>query len=273
MPDSKMQYSIPALLALVSGFTSAASAEVEPSLQAAIASEFRSKDAVRDKYRHPAETLTFFQVKPTDTVIEITPGGGWYSNILGPYLAKQGKLIAASFPHDARPAFRGRMGKRFEAHVAKNAAQFATTEVIHFYPPANPSMGEAIADVVVTFRNTHNWINDGVEQQVVAAAFKALKPGGVFGVVQHRGREGANPQKSAGTGYVPSDYVIKLATEAGFVLEARSEVNANPKDIKAYRRGVWTLPPSLRLGERDKAKYLAIGESDRMTLRFRKPRD
>jgi predicted methyltransferase len=141
-----------------------------------------------------------------------------------------------------------------------------------FEPPTAIDLGpDGSADLVLTFRNTHGWVRDGVAESVFGAAFRVLKPGGILGVTQHRAREGADPVESAKTGYVPEAHVVALAEAAGFELEERSEINANAKDTKDYPEGVWTLPPTLRLGEQDRERYLAIGESDRMTLRFRKP--
>jgi predicted methyltransferase len=227
-------------------------------------------EVARDRYRHPRETLEFFGLRPDMTVVELWPGGGWYTAVLAPLLADKGKLVAASMdPKD--PNAHG--AKELVARIAASPAVFGKVDVHVVHPPADVSLGpDGSADAVLTFRNFHNWMQDGIADKVLAASFKVLKPGGVLGIVEHRARADADPAKVFNSGYVPEATVIEMAQKAGFVLEARSEVNANPLDTKDYPEGVWTLPPVLRLGDKDKAKYVAIGESDRMTLRFRKPR-
>ncbi|WP_417349136.1 class I SAM-dependent methyltransferase [Ferrimonas sp.] len=236
--------------------------------------EHRSQANIeRNQYRHPAETLDFFGLHPHMRVIELWPGGGWYSEILAPYLKENGKFIAASF--DTNPAeetprtrYRANAGKRYETKLAEEPELYSKVEVITFDPPAKISLGvEASVDMVLTFRNLHNWAMADSLEPVFQAAFEVLTPGGVFGVVEHR----ANPGMPAESGYMDEAQMIALAQKVGFKLAAKSEVNANPKDTKNYERGVWTLPPSLRLKEQDREKYLAIGESDRMTLKFYKP--
>ncbi|ABV87770.1 class I SAM-dependent methyltransferase [Shewanella pealeana] len=240
-------------------------------LQTAVTSDFRqAKNSARDQYRHPEQTLNFFDIKPSDTVIELWPGGGWYAEILAPYLAKEGHYIAGNFdthPADekARNSYRPKVGKKFEAWLKENKAKVGGATTVTFEPPTYYSMGdENSADAVLTFRNLHNWAMKGYLEPVFASAYKVLKPGGTFGIVEHRGE----PDMDAKTGYMDQASVIKLAEKAGFSLVASSEVNANPKDSKDYPKGVWTLPPRLALEDQDKQKYLAIGESDRMTLKF-----
>lgn len=240
-------------------------------LQTAVTSDFRqAKNSARDQYRHPEQTLNFFDIKPSDTVIELWPGGGWYAEILAPYLAKEGHYIAGNFdthPADekARNSYRPKVGKKFEAWLKENKAKVGGATTVTFDPPTYYSMGdENSADAVLTFRNLHNWAMKGYLEPVFASAYKVLKPGGTFGIVEHRGE----PDMDAKTGYMDQVSVIKLAEKAGFSLVASSEVNANPKDSKDYPKGVWTLPPRLALEDQDKQKYLAIGESDRMTLKF-----
>ena len=242
-------------------------------LEAAIAGDHRAAaNVARDQYRHPLQTLEFFGLQPTMTVIEIWPGNGWYSEILAPALRGSGTFIAASFGEDSAPAYRPRLHKELLDKFAARPDVYDQARVIAWDPPTQPSLGEpGSADMVLTFRNTHGWINDGVEKDVFKAMFEVLKPGGTLGVVQHRAKADADPAASAKLGYVPESHVVALATAAGFELVARSEINANPRDTADYEKGVWTLPPRLLLGEQDKARYLAIGESDRMTLRFRKP--
>ncbi|WP_299806851.1 methyltransferase [uncultured Shewanella sp.] len=240
-------------------------------LETAVSSDFRqAKNSARDQYRHPEQTLSFFEIKPSDTVIELWPGGGWYAEILAPYLAKEGQYIAGNFdtnPADekARNGYRPKVGKKFEAWLKDNKAQVGSASIVTFDPPSYYAMGDDnSADAVLTFRNLHNWAMKGYLEPVFDSAYKVLKPGGTFGIVEHRGE----PDMDVKTGYMDQAEVIKLAEKAGFTLVASSEVNANIKDTKDYPKGVWTLPPRLALDGQDKEKYLAIGESDRMTLKF-----
>nr|WP_239537653.1 methyltransferase [Dyella mobilis] len=239
-------------------------------LDAVLAGSWRSAtDKARDVYRHPKQTLQFFGLQPDQTVVEITPGGGWYSEILAPLLRDNGHYVAAV------PAGNGAEQKRnaaaLQAKFAGDAAEYGKASIITFNPKT-PVFGPAgSADMVLTFRNVHNWAEAGTGEAMFKAFYAVLKPGGTLGVADHRAAQGASFESVKDTGYLPTDYVIKLATDAGFKLDAQSEINANPKDTKDYPKGVWTLPPTLTLGEQDRAKYLAIGESDRMTLRFVKP--
>lgn len=233
--------------------------------------DWRSADnRARDRYRHPQQTLEFFAVQADQTVIEITPGGGWYSEILAPLLKPHGQYVAAlqastSSDYDRKAA--AGLRQKFAA----DPARYAAARTLEFDPQA-PVLGPpASADRVLTFRNVHNWVLAEDQAQIFGAFFKVLKPGGVLGVVDHRAKRGAQVEDIKQSGYLPVDYVIELATAAGFQLQAQSEVNANPKDTKDYPAGVWTLPPGLKLGEQDRARYLAIGESDRFTLSFVKP--
>ena len=228
----------------------------------------------RDVYRHPLETLTFFGVTPHSKVIEIWPGGGWYADILVPYATKHGSYAAAvndpaSVEKESSKAYYAKANKGLSDKFAANPEVFSKATMV-LIDPAKPVLGEAgSADVVLTFRNVHNWRMANQQDGMFAAFFAVLKKGGTLGVVEHRANSDvADDDKS---GYVSEAQVIALATAAGFKLEAKSEVNANAKDTKDYADGVWTLPPSYRLGEVDKAKYTAIGESDRMTLKFVKP--
>jgi predicted methyltransferase len=242
-----------------------AAAHADAGLQAAIAGPWRSEgNRARDRYRHPAETLAFFGVKPTDTVIEISPGAGWYSEILAPYLHDRGRFIAASAASPGR-------ANPLDARFLADPARFGRAD-LHEYNPKDPAFGAAdSADVVLTFRNLHNWLAAGTAEYHLRAAYDVLKPGGVLGVVEHRAKPGTDIEASKKSGYVAEQLVIDLAGEVGFELDARSEVNANPRDTADHPNGVWTLPPTNRHDAADKAKYQAIGESDRMTLRFRKP--
>ena len=240
-------------------------------LQAAVdAPQREAANRARDVHRHPVETLAFFGVKPTDTVIEISPSAGWYSEILAPYLREGGTYIAAAA---AAPADSGG-GKRNAALQAKFAASPARYDRVQWleYDGKAPVLGApGAADVVLTFRNVHNWVAAGTTDAYFQAFFAALKPGGVLGVVDHRAGPGTDLDTMKKSGYLTEALVIDHATRAGFVLDARSEVNANPKDSADHPNGVWTLPPTNRHDAGDAAKYAAIGESDRMTLRFRKP--
>jgi len=223
----------------------------------------------RDASRHPTETLTFFGIEPDMTVLELRPGGGWYTEILAPYLRESGRLIVGV------PSAQGRRAKyraRFLEMKAGRPEVFGEVLVVTFDPPQPIDLGPSESvDMVLTFRNTHNWIGDGGEAEAYAAFYDVLRPGGTLGVVQHRAADGADPQESAKNGYVPEAYVIEVAENAGFELVGRSDINRNPRDDHDHPAGVWTLPPVLRLGDEDRAEYEAIGESDRMTLKFRKP--
>ena len=234
-----------------------------------------AKNRARDKYRHPRETLEFFGVKPGMTVIEIWPSGGWYTEVLAPYLRDKGKYIGVindpSLVEPGREKFYAGQNNALRAKLGARPDVYDRVELKPIHPLA-PELGEPnSADAVLTFRNVHNWVMGGNEKEMFAAFYEVLKPGGVLGVVDHRAAEGAELEKVRNSGYLPEAYVINLAVRAGFRLEARSEVNANPKDRKDYPNGVWTLPPALREGDKGRDEYLAIGESDRMTLRFVKP--
>jgi predicted methyltransferase len=232
----------------------------DPELQKALDGPQRSAESrARDKYRHPAETLAFFGLRPDMTVVELYPGGGWYTEILAPYLAAKGKLIIT--------------GSRAVAErIEKEPTVFGKVELKRLDPPNDFTLAPAgSVDLVLTFRNVHNWMQAGYAEKVFAAAFKALKKGGTFGVVEHRAKPGTTEKQSAESGYVAEDTVLDYAKKAGFELAARSEINANPSDTKDHPGGVWALPPVLANKDTDRAKYLAIGESDRMTLRFKKP--
>ena len=227
----------------------------------------------RDIYRHPRETLQFFGLKPGMTVVEIWPGGGWYTEVLAPVLRGNGVLYAAHFHVDEKsPKYMGPSRDGFLKKLAAHPAVYDQVRVTAFNAPQNVAIAPAgTADLVLTFRNVHNWTAAKNDEASFRAFFTALKPGGVLGVVEHRAKEGAALEEMIKSGYMTEAYVIALAEKAGFRLAGRSEVNANPKDTKDHPRGVWTLPPTWRLGDQDRAKYAAIGESDRMTLKFVKP--
>ena len=247
----------------------ASTTEPQAALRAAITSPVRTPaNVVRDPYRHPAETLTFFGVKPDDTVVEIWPGGGWYTEILAPYLAGGGGTYIAA------ASDRGLTGVR--ELMTDKGAPFAKVRHANF--PILDAGGTPVpagsADVVLTFRNVHNWMmgDKPFEAEAFKQMYAMLKPGGTLGVVEHRLPENADDARQLKSGYVKVSTVRRLAEAAGFRLVGSSEVNANPKDDSDHPEGVWTLPPTYGLGDKDRAIYAAIGESDRMTLKFVKPR-
>jgi predicted methyltransferase len=232
-----------------------------------------AKNTARDPYRHPYEVLNFFGVGPDATIVEIDPGGaGYWTEILAPYLRDHGRYIAANGPKDSPSEEVQRGNAAFAAKVAGDPTNYAKVEATEFDPSGKGLTTAGDADFVLTFRNIHNWMKDGTEKTAFADFFKALKPGGALGVEEHRGRAD-QPQDPKGlSGYVRQDYAIQLAEAAGFKFVGASEVNANPKDTKDYPEGVWTLPPTFRLGDKDRDKYAAIGESDRFVLKFVKPK-
>jgi predicted methyltransferase len=249
--------------------TSSTPANLPATLEDAVGSgTYRTAANVkRDMARHPLETLKFFGVQPDMTVVEIWPGAGWYMEILGPYLAAKGNYIAAVPPATNDEGKTRAMGvsQWLRSHPEVKVTQTTLA------PPAHTEIAPTgSADMVLTFRNVHNWMMNKNEQAVFNSFFKALKPGGILGVVEHRG-DPKKTQSHQSKGYVREDVIIKIAKKAGFQLLERSEINANPRDTKNYAEGVWTLPPSLALGDKDYDKYAAIGESDRMTLKFVKP--
>ncbi len=242
----------------------------DTALDAAIASPLRNpKAAARDSARHPAEELRFFGLNARQHVVELWPSSGYWTEILAPYLAAGGRYTAALVPKSATEEGPGI--KAWRARIALHPERFGTIvetrlDAGHFdiAPPGS-------ADLVLTFRNLHNWMEGGYAPQVLAACFKALKPGGILGLEEHRGRDD-RPQDPLGkSGYVRQDYAIAMVRAAGFELAGSSEINANPNDSKDWPEGVWTLPPTLTLGNKDREKYLAIGEADNFVLKFRKP--
>lgn len=263
--------SVPAVLAQTD--------DASRALDAAIAGSHRSAaNKARDRYRHPKETLEFFGLRPDMTVVEIWPGGGWYTDILAPVLRERGKLYAAQygsappFPYQAREmeAFRAKLARAPEVYgdVTITALDFSGSSEIA--PPGS-------VDLVVTFRNVHNWFQEGygppnAAELAFKAMYAALKPGGILGVVDHRWPDPTTENPRASNGYVSERRVVEYAENAGFELVGGSGINDNPLDMHDHPEGVWTLPPDLALGERDRDKYLAIGESDRFTLKFVKPR-
>lgn len=255
---------------LAAGMAGAAgtAATEDAALKAAIAGEHRSAaNKARDAWRHPYETLTFFGIKPNMTVVELVPSGGWYTEILAPYLRENGKLIGAG--QEIAPD--KRYGMAFKKKLDSNPALYDKVVPAVFEPPKTFKIAEPNSvDMVLTFRNLHNWVGGGEDalQNTLREVHKVLKPGGVLGVVDHRLPASMTQDAKASSGYVHEAWVVKQAEKAGFKLAAKSEVNANPKDTANHAKGVWTLPPVLANKDTDREKYMAIGESDRMTLKF-----
>ncbi|RUO69025.1 methyltransferase [Pseudidiomarina salinarum] len=233
-----------------------------------------TSNKLRDEFRNPVETLQFFGIEPDMTVVEIWPGSGWYTEILAPYLQAQGQLYAAHFPASDTRSYYAKSRQDFAERLS-NDPYFSDVILTEFAPLADSDIAPpASADMVLTFRNLHNWYMAHGEEGVEGAFsdfYEALKPGGVLGVVDHRLPEDRPDEDMASTGYMKESWVIEQAEQAGFVLDASSDVNANPDDTADHPRGVWTLPPTLRLGEDNRDYYVGIGESDRFTLRFVKP--
>jgi predicted methyltransferase len=251
------------------GYTAAAAA-ADAALIAAVASPARPASAVvRDKARHPVEELTFFGISPKLNVVELWPGGGYWTDILGPYLAPSGHYTVALPPSgDGENA--GVV--RFRARIAAEKDRLGTIHESTLGPGHFEIAPPGSADLVLTFRNLHSWMNEGYAEQALAASFTALKPGGILGIEEHRARNDIPQDPKAENGYVRQDYAIAMAKKAGFVLVSSSEINANPRDTKDWPKGVWTLPPSLAMGEKDRDKYITIGEADNFVLKFQKPR-
>ncbi|TKD50677.1 class I SAM-dependent methyltransferase [Sphingomonas baiyangensis] len=265
MRQTLIAFAIATTAAAVTSVAVGAPQNQRAAIEAAVAAPTRTlANVARDGARHPVETLAFFGVEPDDTVVELYPGGGWYTEILAPYLASSGSLwVAAPMPNGV---------KGVQTLMAKDAATYGKLRVASF-PAGDAKVPDGAADVVLTFRNIHNWHMGGAKnaQLAFAEAFRMLKPGGTFGVVEHRLPEARPDGDQDKSGYMKTSTVVAYARKAGFEVVGQSEVNANPKDTADWAQGVWTLPPVLRLKDQDRAKYEAIGESDRMTIRFRKP--
>jgi predicted methyltransferase len=239
-------------------------------IQAVLAGKHRKPgNADRDKYRHPIETLDFFGFKPTLTVLEVGPGEGWYTEVLAPALAAKGKLIDTNSdpngPADARSTF---YGQRFQAFLDKAPEVYGKVQTVVVDGKAPSLTLDGMVDMALVMREVHGMVNQGTLGAWLGAINRSLKPGGVLGIEEHRAKPDADPVESSKKGYVPEKWLIDQVEAAGFKLAGKSEVNANPKDTKDYPEGVWTLPPSFALEGKDHDKYAAIGESDRMTLKF-----
>ncbi|MGI4878171.1 MAG: class I SAM-dependent methyltransferase [Janthinobacterium lividum] len=258
-------------LIVLAAFAIVAPALAAPADMAAILAGPQRSEAnrARDQFRHPVETLAFFGLKPTMTVVEITPAGGWYTEILAPYLRDHGHYIAAGSDPTTENGAKG--VARFKAKLDADPANFGKVEVTTFAKDRYDIAKPGTADMVLSFREIHNYYTGGYAPETFKAFYAALRHGGVLGVVEHRLPEGRPAEREGTSGYMKVSTVKRLAEAAGFRFVAASEVNANPKDTADYPDGVWTLPPSYQLGDKDRAKYAAIGESDRMTLKFVKP--
>ncbi len=262
------------LVFLSLGFTSVQADGDITSLQKAISGKQRSAEhKARDQYRHPQQTLEFFDIKENMKVVEIWPGEGWYTEILAPYLKVKGKLYAAHFSSNTELPYHKKSLGAFVDKMHKQPKIYNKVELTELEPPVSLQIAQdGSIDRVVTFRNVHNWMKNDQAAAVFTAMYKALKPGGILGVEEHRNSPLKPQDTRAESGYVSEDYVIALARKAGFEFLAKSEINANGKDTKNYPAGVWTLPPTLKLKNKDREKYQAIGESDRMTIKFIKPK-
>lgn len=238
-------------------------AKDEPLAQAVAASHRTPAFVERDKYRRPLQELEFFGLKPGQTVVEIAPGAGYWTEILAPYLRDKGTLYTVVSPQAS---------ENWKKKLDTNPALYDQVKITQMGTDSYEIAPAGSADLVVTFRNVHNWMARGTVDQVFAAAFKALKPGGILGIEEHRAAPDQPQDPKAASGYVREDYTIELASKAGFKVLGKSELLANPKDAKNWPKGVWTLPPTLAEGEKDREKYLAIGEADNFLLKFQKPR-
>ena len=253
---------------LVSTFLTFQNLQASTIEDAVINDERSAKNIVRDKYRHPIETLKFFQIKSNMTVIELSPGSGWYTEILSKYLYEEGKLIAAAYnPSVSDYAKRSR--EAYEKKL-KSKISYNKVEVVDLFSKLSD---DATIDAVLTFRNIHNWIDEDTKnlRKIFEQSYSALKPGGIFGMVEHRAKPGTSLEDMRKSGYVTEELTINLAKEVGFILSAKSNINANIKDTKDHPAGVWSLPPTLYLKDKNREKFIEIGETDRMTLLFRKP--
>jgi predicted methyltransferase len=250
--------------ALLAALPLTAAVGKDAALAKAVASEHRTPAFVeRDKYRHPQEVLEFAGIKPTHTVVEISPGGGYWTEILGPYLKDKGTYYTA---------LSARAMENWNKKLADNKAHWGEVKVTEFTKDKYDVAPAGSADLVITSRNVHNWMGAGFADEAFAAFYKALKPGGILSVEEHRASNDQPQDPKAANGYVREDHTIALAEKAGFKLVAKSETLANAKDTKDWPKGVWTLPPTLALGEADRAKYVAIGEADNFLLKFQKPK-
>jgi predicted methyltransferase len=260
-----------AAAALCTACASAPAGDAEALARFAAAAHRSPGNVARDRFRHPVESLAFFGIRENSTVVEILPGsGGYYMEILAPYLKDQGRYIAANRDPAAPPQYLADHQKLL-ARLKAEPALYDKVEVTPFNAGLHEIAPAGSADVVITFRDLHNWVARNEIDGALRAFHKALKPGGVLGIVDHRGRSDLPQEAQTRNGYIRQDYAIALIEKAGFRFAGASEVNANPKDTKDHPEGVWALPPTYRNKDVDRAKYQAIGESDRFTLKFVKP--
>jgi len=261
-------------LALVlSGEGAEAAPDVDRLIDEALVGSHRSDaNKARDKFRHAKETLLFFGLGSDLTVVEISPGRGWYTEILAPVLRDRGQYYAAvAAVTEKTPDALKKNDADYRGMLAAAPELYGKVKLSVLQPGAPQVAPPGSADMVLTFRNVHNWAKAGTADAMFQAFYDALKSGGVLGVVEHRARPETSFQQQIDTGYMTETYVVETAQKAGFKLVSKSEINSNPRDTKDYPGGVWTLPPTLRYGDENREKYLAIGESDRMTLKFRRP--
>jgi len=251
-------------------------AEATNAIEIILAEDFRDDDRARDRWRHPAETIAFFRVEPTMTVAEYAPGGGWYTRVLAPLVGRQGRYLAVNPASDEAAMNEQQRARRasWPTDFAGRVEQWTTlpaASVTAFRSDGPPAGVAGTVDRVLVIRNMHSILNDGIAESELANLRALLADDGMIGVVQHRAPESETTERANGSrGYVKQSDVIALFERAGFALVDQSEINANPADTADWPEGVWTLPPTYTLGEVDRARYEAIGESDRMTLLFRK---
>ncbi len=235
-------------------------------------SQRSAQNSARDRYRHPKETLLFFGIRPEMRVLEVWPEPGWYTEIIAPLVREHGKYYAAVIAPDPQSRYVTDRLSEYQRKLTSDPQLYGAVEVVTFPSDGSDMVPPGSLDMVVTFRNIHNWMARGSAEQAFATMYKALKPGGVLGVVEHRGNPHVPQDPKAKSGYVNEDYAIRLIEGQGFRLVGESQVNANSKDTRDYEQGVWTLPPTYRLGDKDRQRYAEIGESDRFTLKFVKPK-
>jgi predicted methyltransferase len=235
-------------------------------------SQRSAENRERDRYRHPKETLLFFGIRPETRVLEVWPEPGWYTEVIAPLVRDRGKYYAAVIAADPSSEYISQRLKDYQSKLADRPDLYGRVELVTFPTDGSNVVPAGSIDMAITFRNIHNWMARDEAEKVFATLYRALKPGGVLGVVEHRGNPAVPQDPKAKSGYVNEDYAIKLIEGQGFRLVGESQVNSNPKDTKDYEQGVWTLPPTYRLGDKDRQKYADIGESDRFTLKFEKPK-
>jgi predicted methyltransferase len=235
-------------------------------------SQRSAENSASDRYRHPKDTLLFFGIRPEMTVLEVWPEPGWYTEIIAPLVRERGKYYAAVIAPDPQSKYVTARLSDYQQKLASKPDVYGSVAVVTFPSNGADVVPPGSLDMAVTFRNIHNWMAEDSASRAFATLYKALKPGGVLGVVEHRGNPADAQDPKAKSGYVNEDYAIRLIEGQGFRLVGESQVNANPKDTKDYEQGVWTLPPTYRLGDQDRQKYTDIGESDRFTLKFVKPK-